>query len=510
MASPVPTASADASLGDRAAIARDASVLRRNVAINFAGYAVKLGMPVLLAFGTNTYGAARWGLFVTLQALIMIMVRVILLGLDKSMLWWIPNRGPNGYGALRSALFTVVAFAAGFGLLAALIGEPILRHWKGTSPAQIVSLRIMLLGLPMFGATELLLSACIGRKRVEPTVIVRETLSPATLITGALVFHAYGAIETGIAWAFVVATCVELCAASWFYSRIFAHSPPARFAPRVPPDLMGYALPLWLSEILNSSLLRAGALVIAACTDPVTVGVWGIVTQFGTAIRTIRGAFDSIVTVLSADAARERNERRLTETLAYASQLVSLTQFPVFVFLLVFADMILPLYGPDFSRGTVPLAVLCGFWLLNGASGLAGVALAGHGYSRLTLINTVITLALQLVLLVWLVPPFGLTGAAIAVGGSYSIQNAIQVAQLKHYTGAFQFTRRALQPLVPAATAAVATLALRAVLANAALNPWLSRGIVFGVFAAVYGAVTWFLWRRGDLRSPGQSTAKGA
>lgn len=497
----------NASPGDAAKIATDVAALKQSVLVNAAGYAVKLGMPILLAFGTRTYGAASWGVFVTVQAVLMIALRVTLLGFDKALLWWVPNRGPAGYGALRPAMFLAVLVSSAFAGLIAWLGEPIFDAWHGITPAEVHSLKIMVLGLPLYAATELLLHACMGRRRMEPNVVVRETLTPASLIAIALALHAAGLADTGLAWGFVLSNVVSLVAAIGFYRRVFASEPAAPPMTRVPREFVGYAVPAWLAEILNSSLMRVNALVVAAFTDPITVAVWSIVTQFGVAMRTIRGAFDGIVTVLAADIARAPDSRRLTATVSYAAQLVSLTQYPLFAFLTIFADLILPLYGEEFARGSRPLVVLCAFWLANGATGLAGVVLAGYGKSHLTLMNTLITIVSQAVMLVVLVPTLGLIGASIALGASYSFQHVAQLIQLKLITGAFHFSRRAAQPFLPAIAAAAAAIAVYTAIASQGLNAWAERSLTFAAFAAVYGAITFWHWKRGDLRAPGSEAA---
>jgi O-antigen/teichoic acid export membrane protein len=329
-------------------------------------------------------------------------------------------------------------------------------------------------------------------------VIVRETLVPAALIGFALILHACGVVATGLAWAYLLASVLGLIAAL-HYQPAAASGSRLR---RLPRELFAYAVPLWLAEIANSSLLRLSILVVAAFADPVSVGVWGIVTQFATAMRAIRTAFDPIVTVIAADIARNHDARRLSAVLSYSAQLVSLSQFPLFAFLLVFADLILPLYGPAFGAGALPLIVLCSFWLLNGAAGLAGVVVTGYGRSKLTLLNTLGTIAAQLSLLLVLVPRMGLVGGAIAVGASYSFQHVFQLVELKRLTGGFQFSSRAAQPLLPAAAGGLGAALVHGSVGLRLDDPWLARSLTFSTFLAIYAAVTLWYWRRGELRAP--------
>jgi hypothetical protein len=114
-----------------------------------------------------------------------------------------------------------------------------------------------------------------------------------------------------------------------------------------------------------------------------------------------------------------------------------------------------------------------------------------------------ITIVSQALMLVVLVPSLGLIGASIAFGASYSFQHAAQLVQLKLLTGAFHFSRRAAQPFLPALLATGGATAVYLGVAPLQLNLWAERSLVFAAFSVVYGLITLWHWRRGDLRAPG-------
>jgi hypothetical protein len=59
-------------------------------------------------------------------------------------------------------------------------------------------------------------------------------------------------------------------------------------------------------------------------------------------MRTIRRAFDPNLIAVTARISKAHDSQRLAQALSYATQLVSLSQLPVFVFLLLFAGLLLP------------------------------------------------------------------------------------------------------------------------------------------------------------------------
>lgn len=132
------------------------------------------------------------------------------------------------------------------------------------------------------------------------------------------------------------------------------------------------------------------------------------------------------------------------------------------------------------------------FWVLNGATSLAGVVVTGFGASRLTLINTLFTIALQAALLTFLVPRFGLLGAALAVGLAYSAQSTLQVLEMRHVTRAWNFRPVALWPIAMAAPLALILFGWRALVDAPTLE---ARLVAVAIFAAAYGGLAWHLHR---------------
>ena len=477
--------------------ADDARDLRRGVAVNMLGYAIKLAHPVLLAIATRLYGAESFGVFIVSQAAVMMLARVCLFGLDKGVLWWVPRQEPSDerrgvLGALLVATVSSAVVAAGM----LVIPTGWIATWTD-DPGVPTAMRIMALGIVPLAASEVLLHATMAKRRMEPQVIVRETLVPVTLLGAATALFFAGAGAHGLAIAFLLSHLVGFAGAAIAFGRVFRGS---RFGARpleLPPKLRRYAGPWWISEMTNTALQRTDVVILAMATDPFVVGVYGIVVQFANAVRAIRRSFDPIVTAIVSRISARPDPERLATGYSYATVLVTATQVPVFVFLALFGEWLLPLYGEGFEAGARALVVFCVFWGVLGAAGLAGVVVAGYGYSKLTLLNVVVALAVQAPLVYVLGDRFGLEGAAAAVGIAYTVQHALQLAQMRYITGQWCYTRSVVPMLVTAAGSVA--LSVAAYVALAAAGELVQRLGAFAVFAAGYGAATLYLYRSGRL-----------
>ena len=219
----------------------------------------------------------------------------------------------------------------------------------------------------------------------------------------------------------------------------------------------------------------------------------------GNSIRTIRRAFDPIVTAIFSGAQASDDEQRMGANFSYATTLVIGSQMPVFAFILLFTPWILPYIGAAYDAAILPIAIVCGFWLVNGALGLNGLILIGFGRSGLALINVLVAMGVLVPLLYVLVPNYGLEGAAVAVGIAYTVQNMIQACQARWLTGSWNYRSDVLWILV------ISILSFGALggtyLLAEPFGDVTMRLSAFGVFLFVSGGLVWLGIRLGWFRA---------
>lgn len=99
----------------------------------------------------------------------------------------------------------------------------------------------------------------------------------------------------------------------------------------------------------------------------------------------------------------------------------------IVIFLTVFGEHVLRLFGPDFEVAYPALLILCIGQLVNVASGSVGVLLTMTGYERDAAKGLVISTVLNIILCAILIKPFGLIGAAISSAVAVITWNLILV-----------------------------------------------------------------------------------
>jgi O-antigen/teichoic acid export membrane protein len=427
--------------------------------VNFLGYGLQLAGPLLLILIAWQFGATILGDFLTAQAALLVLQRFLILGLDKGLLWWIAREEgrPESY-VQAGQIFSLVALLGTlcWGIMYWCAEEILKLQGNAEGLAQLV--RWMLPGIPLMALTEILLHIQMGRKKMGPQVLVKDTVVPLVFVCVALPLFPIFPQGEGLALAAVISQAAGLVTALWLFRKL-APIQVLFQKPKAPKVILHYSAPLAIGEISNAFLQRmdlffltfyvkSGIVPLAGA-----VGIYGIIMQFTNAIRTIRRSFDPIVLAIISEIGGKKEflvqrQDRLIAGFNEATFLVMATQIPIFAFFVCFSPWLLGIYGPEFVAGTPAMLFLSGFWILNGVLGLCGIVVLGLGYSYFSLINQFLAVGAMALFAWWFIPLWGLTGAGIAVGAAYSIQALAQWLQARWVTGLQLFRWKSFRALM--------------------------------------------------------------
>jgi O-antigen/teichoic acid export membrane protein len=105
---------------------------------------------------------------------------------------------------------------------------------------------------------------------------------------------------------------------------------------------------------------------------------------------------------------------RLEKVVVKSARAMMVASLPIVLILVVFGKSILSLYGPAYLSAYPALIVMVIGQFVNVGTGSIGPLLLMTGHEKYSLIGQVISVILYIVLLVVIIPPLGIMGAAIA------------------------------------------------------------------------------------------------
>lgn len=175
---------------------------------------------------------------------------------------------------------------------------------------------------------------------------------------------------------------------------------------------------------------------------------------------------------------------RLTFTVTVV---VAVTQF-------VYRHEILALFGTEYTRGALVLAIFIVGRIIGNSVGAAGWLLLMTDHQYLRLVNSWVLAVLNIAFSYYFVLEYGLVGAALGTAGTLALVNIFRVGELWYLEGLQPFTARFLKPAGAGVGMACALLLVRSFLTGL---PLLVVGVPLGLVTFVA-----ILYLFGSIESP--------
>jgi len=160
------------------------------------------------------------------------------------------------------------------------------------------------------------------------------------------------------------------------------------------------------------------------------IGIYQAAFQTASALALILGALETSLTPLFGQLHAQQNIEGLEHMYQTASKLVLMFTVPLFVFLAVFSEEVLSLFGQEFRAGGVLLIILAGGQLLSSTGGSPNNLLLMGGHSRLVMWNTIGIGLVALCVFAFTIPHWGVWGAAIGAAGTQVLGVGIRILQV--------------------------------------------------------------------------------
>jgi O-antigen/teichoic acid export membrane protein len=195
-------------------------------------------------------------------------------------------------------------------------------------------------------------------------------------------------------------------------------------------EVFSFALPLWLSGLLNQFRKNIETVMLGALTAMADVGIYAVVTRINLASHVIYRAIIVSVKPVIAALSDERDHAGLTRVYTAATRWTLTLNIPFFLISVLYPEPILLIFGETFTAGATALIVLAAGELVVAGTGICGSLIDMTGHTRLKLGNTVLWIVLLLASNALLIPRWGLLGAATAsliATGTINIVRLVEV-----------------------------------------------------------------------------------
>jgi O-antigen/teichoic acid export membrane protein len=405
----------------------DKKYLTQSSLFSVLGTIFKVAGPVLMILVARIFDKEEFGIYVSVQLLMLMFSRVAVLGLDKGLHWFIPqNRllGRPAYYGVSESVHRSLVMAFGIlciGVVASFFG--LHKYSASLSGLSLVDNALFFGSLLPWVVIHVLSGASEGNRKPQYKIFVNDfavaTLAPLI----ALGLHFCGMEHHELPLGLLSANCIGALILVWLAVKQFPNMPWIS-KNRLDPTLFRYALPLGFSEVVVSLLLRMDLWMVLLFLGPGYAGVYALMVTISNGLRTISLSYAPILLPVVAGMKPERYSKDLKGTYSYCVALVTLIQLAIGFFIVLFPDEILMIAGKSFVINPEVLGILLFGNLLNGFFGLSGTVINGMGNSRFMLKLNIFTLIFALSLNALLIPRMGLAGAALSTA-SYQLMQCV-------------------------------------------------------------------------------------
>ncbi|WP_410814232.1 lipopolysaccharide biosynthesis protein [Micromonospora sp. 067-2] len=379
---------------------------------------------------TRGYGTVGSGAFFTAVGVVTVTAAGCTLGAETGLIWTLPRRRPGRRGDAARVLpvaflppLVAAVVVGGAGVLAAGALAPRLLDTPGASGSALVA--VSFAAVPLAVAMTLLLAVLRCVRPIRAYVGVQSVLVPVarTVLVGAAAVVSGGVLAGMVGWlvpaAFAILVSLALVAGPLGVGRGAALRPERGDW----SAFWRFALPRAASAAIDASAVWVGVLLTSVLAGQADAGVFGAVGRYVLAGQL---AMQGLRVAVSPQLSRLLGRGELAAAAAVHRQMTTwalVLSWPIYLLLAVFGLAFLQLFGPEFTAGATAMTVLALAMLVNTGVGNVQSLLLMGGRSGLHLAATVAGLLVTVSLGWWLIPEYGVTGAAVAWAAGIATEN---------------------------------------------------------------------------------------
>jgi O-antigen/teichoic acid export membrane protein len=427
--------------------AADLRQLARGSVLNLAGSVVaaslNLVLPIII---TRSMTKEDAGLFFQATAVFAILLNIGTAGADTGVLRFLP-RALALHRRLDLRRYLVLAIAPAVVFTVLLSGALILvsgwlsglvTHDAASADSFQDSVIVIALWVPVGVTYAIVMSASRGLGSVRPLVFVEKIGRNSLETACAGIAAAASASVAVIVCAWVAPYAAMLVVVAVWVARRLHRVRNREGGPGEPPtdwrtlgsDFWRFSAPRALSRAFTIALQRFDILVVGALRGPADAAVYAVATRFLILglmfVQAIQQVMSPKISECLTLGEYERAETIYRATTAW----LTLVSWPIYLMAMLYAPLLLSIFGEGYDQGSVAVAILCAAMLVATACGPVDSMLLMGGRSMLSLINTGLALLVNVVLDLLIVPELGATGAALGWAVGIWLKNLLALWQV--------------------------------------------------------------------------------
>jgi len=474
-----------------------ASKIAKETTVTFSGL-------VYGNFNRYLYSAllARWvgaeflGIYSLANAIMLISEVVAKMGLETGAMRFVSRLNPELdqekiQKIIASALKMTTIFSLVIMVALIISSGAIVKNILNEPPLLKLVIIIFAIAIPFNALTLVSAFATQGFKRLKYKILVTQFLNPTLLLTTMVICYWFISAESALMAPMLITGIIGFFVMLGVLKKVTGVSNNQIMKAKVDTSLLNFSYPLMFVTILQTFMHWMDILMLGYFTDATTVGLYHPAARTAGLLQALLLSFISIYAPMMAQFHREGDRKKMDDTYKLVSRWLLMCAIPISAIFIIFPGKVMLLFGPEYLPSAKILVILTGATFIQAIFGAAGPTLSMSGHTKLVLWNTIGAFALNFSLNIYLIPNYGIIGAAIATLTSLIVVGFARTIEVSVILKMNFFDRKVIKPIFAGITVFTGLLLIKDfIMPFHTLITLLSAGI-FSVGS--FGLIMWIL-----------------
>ena len=413
-------------------------------------------------------GAQMLGLYSLGNAITRIAEILALLGLDNGVLRFVSrntedkvNVDRSIYTSLKIGLISSILIA----VLLFLSAEKIVNEILNEDSFLITVIKVFAISLPFTVLTLISSFATQAFKILKYKIFVNQIVNPLTLLIAFVTSYFLLGIELSILLPTVVSSIIGLIFILKFLTNFSSISLSKIIDTTVDKDILKFSVPLMFVSAIGIIMHWIDIIMLGILSNATEVGMYHPIERTAGLVRMILFAFAGIFAPIFSEHYFKKNKNGMKDSYQSSSKYILAFSLPIFIFLFIFSEPMLLVFGTEFQNYFALKVLLLGIFIQT-IFGLGSSTLTMSGYTKFNLLNVSIALVLNIISNSILIPLYGLTGAALATSFALIVLSTLRYFENLILMNLNLFSFKLIKPIISGAITFVVIQYLSLIFSN--------------------------------------------
>lgn len=344
--------------------------------------------------------------------------------------------------AFKIAIPGAILFSITLFFLSGIISVRLLHN-----PDMSKVIRILAVTIPVTITTTICIFSIQACKQIKYRVYVQDLADPLIRIVALVAFVFMGYQLMGALTAYIISVVLSSFLGLYFLNKKLPFTTEGQITRSQVSEFLRFSITQTSTKVINILMNTLNIFMISFFLVISDVGVYNVASRLVVIGTIFLFSFNQILNPMISDLANSSDYKRIEKNYQTVTKLITVFSLPVYLVMIMFPRESLMIFGEGYTAGVNCLIILAVGQIVNSLTGSVGVILNMSGKHVLSLYTSIGTLALNIILNLFLIPRYGISGAAIATLISVVLANLIRLVQVYFIFGIHPYNLSYLKPL---------------------------------------------------------------